>query len=49
MILTKEHQEQIIYSYLKTHTVKETKAYIQGINDIVQLINKQIKGLTIKT
>ena len=41
MILTKEHQEQMINSYLKTHTVAETEAYIQGINDIVQLINKQ--------
>ena len=43
MVLTKEHQEQMVYSYLKTHTVTETEAYIQGINDIVQLINKQIK------
>ena len=43
MILTKEHQEHLINSYLKTHTVTETEAYIQGINDIVQLINKQIK------
>ena len=43
MILTKEHQEQIVYSYLKTHTVTETEAYIQGINDIIELINKQIK------
>ena len=43
MILIEEHQEQMIHSYLKTHTVTETEAYIQGINDIVQLINKQIK------
>ena len=41
MILTKEHQEQMVNSYLKTHTAAETEAYIQGINDIVQLINKQ--------
>jgi len=43
MILTKEHQEQMINTYLKTHSVTETEAYIEGINDIVQLINKQIK------
>ena len=43
MILTKEHQQQMLNSYLKTHTVTETEAYIQGINDIVELINKQIK------
>ena len=43
MILTQEHQEQMVNSYLKTHTVTETESYIQGINDIVQLINKQIK------
>ncbi len=42
MILTKEHQEQMINSYLKNHTVTETEAYIQGINDIIQLINKQL-------
>ena len=43
MILTKEHQEQMLHSYLKTHTATETEAYMQGINDIVELINKQIK------
>ena len=42
MILTQEHQQQMIHSYLKTHTVTETEAYIQGINDIVELINKQV-------
>ena len=42
MVLTQEHQEQMIHSYLKTHTVTETEAYIQGINDIVELINKQV-------
>lgn len=42
MVLTQEHQMQMVYSYLKTHTVTETEAYIQGINDIVNLINKQV-------
>ena len=41
MILTQEHQQQMIHAYLKTHSVTETEAYIQGINDIIELINKQ--------
>ena len=44
MILTKEHQEQMLHSYLKTHTVTETEAYIQGMNDIADLINKQLNN-----
>lgn len=43
MILTKEHQEQMVNSYLKTHTVSETESYIKGIEAIIKLINKQTK------
>ncbi len=49
MVLTKEHQEQMVNSYLKTHTVTETEAYIQGINDIIELINKQVNNKDINT
>jgi len=43
MVLTKEHQEQMINSYLKTHTVAETEAFIDGMDAMVKLINKNIK------
>jgi hypothetical protein len=43
MILTKEHQQQMVNSYLKTHTVSETESYIKGIEAIIKLINKQTK------
>jgi len=39
MILTKEHQEVMIHTYLATHTVAETEAFIDGMKAIIKLIN----------
>lgn len=41
MILTKQAQERMIDKYLSTHTVVETKAFIEGMDAMVEFINKR--------
>ena len=31
MVLSKEHQEVMVHKYLKTHTVSETEAFMEGM------------------
>ena len=40
MVLTKEHQEQMVLKYLSTHTVAETEAFMEGMEAMIKLINK---------
>ena len=40
MILTKEHQEAMVNKYLSSHTVAETESFMDGMNEIIKLINK---------
>ena len=42
MTLTKEHQEAMVNKYLKTHTVLETEAFIDGMDQMIKLINKNL-------
>ena len=46
MVLSKEHQEVIlhkylVHKYLETHTVAETEAFMEGMEAMIKLINKQ--------
>ena len=41
MVLSKEHQEVMVHKYLETHTVVETEAFMEGMEAMIKLINKQ--------
>ena len=41
MVLSKEHQEVMVHKYLATHTVTETEAFMEGMEAMIKLINKQ--------
>tara|TARA_R110000765_G_scaffold348274_1_gene438384 strand:- start:499 stop:630 length:132 start_codon:yes stop_codon:yes gene_type:complete len=41
MVLTKEHQEAMVNKYFETHTAIETEAFMDGMNAVVELLNKQ--------
>jgi hypothetical protein len=43
MIITKEQQEVMVDNYLKTHTVAETKSFVDGMIAVLSLINRIIK------
>ena len=43
MILTKEHQEHLVTKYLQGHTVAELEAFIEGMNAVIELINKNVE------
>jgi len=40
MVLSKEHQEVMVSNYLLTHTVAETESFMEGMEIIIKLINK---------
>lgn len=43
MILTKEHQDYLTTKYLQGHTIAEVEAFVDGMDAIVELINKHEK------
>ena len=45
MVLSKEHQEVMVNSYLATHTVAETEAFMEGMDAMIKLIDKQSWGV----
>jgi hypothetical protein len=42
MIVTQEHQEALINSYLKDHTVAETQAFMDGMEAMFNYIKKNL-------
>ena len=42
MVLTKEKQEEMVAKYLLRHTVAETEAFIDGMQTIINYINKNL-------
>lgn len=43
MIVTQEDQIKLLKKYLETHTAQEGSGYVDGINDIIKLINNKTK------
>jgi hypothetical protein len=43
MIITKEHQEQMVINYQKTHSFDEMVGYVDGLNAMWELVEKLSK------
>lgn len=40
MVITKEHQEAMLQRYAKNHGTEECLGYVDGMNAILELMNK---------